>query len=125
VENHTVFYPLGQPYGELSVPTRQNSTFKGWFQANGMELTALDTAVERVEVTAKWESGGTTVTKPPVDYSNWVNPYKDVKSGDWFFTYVRELSATGVVSGYPDGTFQAAREVTAGEGLKLILLAAG
>jgi len=125
VENHTVFYPLGQPYGELSVPTRQNSTFKGWFQANGMELTALDTAVERVEVTAKWESGGTTVTKPPVDYSNWVNPYKDVKSGDWFFTYVRELSATGVVSGYPDGTFQAAREVTAGEALKLILLAAG
>lgn len=126
MENHTVFYPVGQPYGDLPVPTRTGSTFKGWFQANGMELTALDAAVGRMEVTAKWEGGGSgSTSKPPIDVSNWVNPYKDVKSGDWYFTYVRELSAAGVVDGYPDGTFQAAREVTAGEALKLILLAAG
>ena len=126
MENRTVFYPVGQPYGDLPVPTRTGSTFKGWFQANGMELTALDAAVGRMEVTAKWEGGGSgSTSKPPIDVSNWVNPYKDVKSGDWYFTYVRELSAAGVVDGYPDGTFQAAREVTAGEALKLILLAAG
>ena len=123
MENHTVFYPVGQPYGTLPVPTRTGSTFKGWFQANGMELTAQDTAVARMEVTAKWEGGGTS--RPQIDLSTWVNPYTDVKSNDWYFTYVRELSATGVVDGYPDGTFQAAKEVTAGEALKLILLAAG
>ena len=124
MENRTVFYPVGQPYGTLPVPTRTGSTFKGWFQANGMELTALDTAVGRMEVTAKWE-GGSGTSRPQIDLSTWVNPYTDVKSSDWYFTYVRELSATGVVDGYPDGTFQAAREVTAGEALKLILLAAG
>lgn len=124
MENHTVFYPVGQPYGTLPVPTRTGSTFKGWFQANGMELTAQDTAVARMEVTAKWE-GGSGSSRPQIDLSTWVNPYTDVKSNDWYFTYVRELSATGVVDGYPDGTFQAAKEVTAGEALKLILLAAG
>ena len=62
MENHTVFYPVGQPYGDLPVPTRTGSTFKGWFQANGMELTALDAAVGRMEVTAKWEGGGSGST---------------------------------------------------------------
>ena len=55
----------------------------------------------------------------------WVNPYTDVRSDDWFYSYVAELSAAGVVSGYPDGTFRPAGTVTYGEALKLVLLAAG
>ncbi|MBP1736826.1 MAG: lysozyme [Oscillospiraceae bacterium] len=51
--------------------------------------------------------------------------YSDVASDDWFYTYVSELSAGGVVSGYPDGTFLPDNSVTCGEALKLILLAAG
>lgn len=51
--------------------------------------------------------------------------FTDVSSGDWFWPYVTELSAAGVVSGYPDGTYRPQGEVTCGEALKLIMLAAG
>ena len=54
-----------------------------------------------------------------------MNPYSDVKDTDWYFTYVRELSAKKVLGGYPDGTFRGTSTLTAGEALKLILLAAG
>src|SRR5699024_9943193 len=60
-----------------------------------------------------------------MDFSDWVNPYTDVKNSDWYFEYVRELSARNVLGGYPDGTFRATSALTAGEALKLILLAAG
>ena len=48
-----------------------------------------------------------------------------MKTTDWFYDYVRELSAKKIVGGYPDGTFQAAGQLKAGEALKLILTAAG
>ena len=44
---------------------------------------------------------------------------------DWFYTYVSDLSRNNVISGYTDGTFKPYNTVTCGEGLKLILLAAG
>ncbi|MDE7243379.1 MAG: S-layer homology domain-containing protein [Oscillospiraceae bacterium] len=125
VPSSTVFYPLDRPYGELPVPVQNGKEFVGWFQADGRELTADDIAVPRMEVSAKWEGAAVTTPKPKPDYSKWVNPYKDVASSDWYFTYVRELSYEGIIGGYPDGTFKAANQVTAGEALKLVLLAAG
>ena len=51
--------------------------------------------------------------------------YSDVKKADWYYGYVTSLSNSGVISGYPDGTFRPAGNVTVGESLKIIMLAAG
>ena len=125
VENRTIFYPVGQPYGQLPVP-QGSGRFLGWFTDDGRQLTEQDMAVGNLYVRARWD-GDTTgpAPKPDADLSKWVNPYPDVKEKDWFFPYVRELSANGVVHGNPDGTFQPESFLKAGEALKLILLAAG
>ncbi len=51
--------------------------------------------------------------------------FSDVAAGDWFYDCVTGLAAQGVVSGYPNGTFWPNAAVSAGEALKLILLASG
>lgn len=51
--------------------------------------------------------------------------FSDVKPTDWFFSYVDDLTKSGVVNGYPDGTFRPDAQVKVNEALKLILLAAG
>ncbi len=57
--------------------------------------------------------------------ANAAGGYPDIPQGIWYETYVTDLSQTGVIGGYPDGTFQPGNPVTWGEALKLILLSAG
>ena len=124
IENQTVFYPVGAAYGQLPVPTLRGRSFLGWHTTGGgAPLTGDELALSPLHVTAQWDAEAPS--QPEVDLSAWVNPYSDVKDNDWFFSYVRELSAKGIVGGYPDGTFQSAKQLTAGEALKLILVAAG
>lgn len=126
VENQTVFYPVGEEYGALPVPDRAGYAFVGWLTGDGDFLTGEETAWESLDVTALWEPDGSAEPEEPeVDLSTWVNPYTDLAEEDWYFSVVRELSAKGVVGGYPDGTFRPENTLTAGEALKLILLAAG
>ena len=40
------------------------------------------------------------------------NPFSDVTPNDWAYQAVSDLSAQGVVEGYPDGTFKGERNVT-------------
>lgn len=127
MENRTVFYPIGGVYGDLPVPVLAGQNFLGWFTAEGVQVTGAELVIEAQTLYARWSSGGnTTVTPstPKPDYSSWVNPYKDVKSSDWFYSYVRELSAEKVIGGYLDGTFRPSNQLTAGEALKLLLVAA-
>lgn len=53
--------------------------------------------------------------------------YKDMKQdrSDWYYQYVRDLSIAGVVNGYPGYIFKPQGDVTWGEALKLVMLAAG
>ena len=44
---------------------------------------------------------------------------------NWYYQYVRDLSVAGVMDGYPGYIFMPEGDVTWGEALKLILLAAG
>lgn len=67
----------------------------------------------------------TTPSVPATPADVPVVSYSDISQGDWFYAYVAELSAAGVIHGYPDGSFRPAGAVTYGEALKLILLAAG
>ena len=126
MESRTVFYPVGLPYGQLPQPTLRGRTFLGWHTTAGnVALTGEEPALSPLYATASWDGEGSGSTGSDVDLSAWVNPYSDVKTTDWFYDYVRELSAKKIVGGYPDGTFQAAGQLKAGEALKLILTAAG
>ena len=51
--------------------------------------------------------------------------YSDVPYTQWYYRYVSPLSAAGIFDGYEDGSFRPESCVTAGEALKLILLAVG
>ncbi len=51
--------------------------------------------------------------------------FSDVRSTDWYEKYVTPLAEAGVINGFPDGTFRPNDTVTAGQALKMILLAAG
>lgn len=51
--------------------------------------------------------------------------FSDVPADSWFYEDVAALVDSGVVSGYPDGTYRPGNYVTTGEALKMILLAAG
>lgn len=51
--------------------------------------------------------------------------FPDVPENSWYAFSVRELSARGVISGYPDGNFGPGNTVSWAEALKLILLSAG
>ena len=121
MENTTIFYPVGSFYGALPDATQSKKDFLGWYTADGTLLTGEEAALGAVHVTARWADA----VVEQIDYSKWKNPYSDLKNTDWFYSYVRELSAKGVVGGYPDGTFQSANSLKTGEALKLILRAAG
>ena len=53
------------------------------------------------------------------------NPYTDVKSSDWFYPYVMDLTESGVIGGNTATTYGPRNSTTWGEALKLVLLAAG
>ncbi|HEV8119113.1 MAG TPA: S-layer homology domain-containing protein, partial [Thermoanaerobaculia bacterium] len=46
--------------------------------------------------------------------------FSDVGSGDWFCRHAEYVRATGVASGYSDGTFQPARDITRGQMAKFL-----
>lgn len=52
-------------------------------------------------------------------------PFTDVKEGDWFFPYVRDLYGAKVISGMTETTYVPAGTLTYGQALKLITLAVG
>lgn len=64
---------------------------------------------------------GSAAHRPPATAAS----FPDVTADDWYYTYVMELTGTGIVNGYPDGTYRPAGNVTNGESLKLIMLACG
>ena len=51
--------------------------------------------------------------------------FTDVKSGQWFYTYVMDLAEAGIIGGMTPTTYQPDSEVTYGQALKLIMMAVG
>ena len=51
--------------------------------------------------------------------------FSDVPYDSWFYEDVMALTNSGVIGGYPDGTYRPTKNVTTGEALKMILLASG
>lgn len=51
--------------------------------------------------------------------------FSDVNTSHWAYEYVSKLSGTGIISGYPDGTFRPEAAVTREEFIKMVVSAAG
>lgn len=51
--------------------------------------------------------------------------FPDVTGENWYYDDVMYLYRNGIIGGYPDGTFRPGENVTTGQALKMILLAAG
>ena len=57
--------------------------------------------------------------------TSYTKRFTDVKSTDWFYTYVMDLAEAGVINGMTPTTYQPNSEVTYGQALKLIMMATG
>ncbi len=125
VPHSTVFYLVGQPYNEVPTPVWENRVFLSWYTFDNQPFTGEGVAEAKpFTVTARWVGDGAAVDKG-IDYSGWANPFSDMTEKDWYFNYVRELNYKKVIGGYEDSTFRGDNKTTAGEALKMILLAAG
>ena len=51
--------------------------------------------------------------------------FSDVCPGDWFYSYVMDLSGMGAISGYSDGTFHSYSLITRAQVMKVIVIANG
>lgn len=126
MESDVQYYALGEPYGALPQVQKAGETLQGWLCQDGSALTEFTVAEENEQVLAQW-SGGTVL---PTDPDPVVPPvtevsFSDVTEDSWYYTYLTELVAAGVVGGYPDGSFRPERATTCGETLKLITVNAG
>ncbi len=107
-------YERGGVYDAFPTMFLLGYTLTGAQTADGKVLHVGDTVARSYTTTPVWEKN--VYTK---------RTYDDVKSKNWFYDYVMELSEADVISGRGDGLFDPASPVTVGEALKLILLAAG
>lgn len=107
-------YEIGESYGAFPAMDKLGYTFAGLETGSGETLTEDSIVTGSATVRALWNR---TV------YSG--RTFSDVLPGHWYYNYVMDLTRNGVVNGNPDGTFAPERAITAGETLKLVLLAAG
>lgn len=112
LENDTVCYPADTTYGSLPTVTRSGYRFNGWFTQDGKKLTEDQKATQHLNVKAQWVSDDTLA-------------FADVKSDDWFYPYIFDLTKSGVINGRTPTSFAPSGTLTFGEATKLILLAAG
>jgi len=118
IESDVMLYVKGGKYQPLAGAEREDDSFAGWYTEDGRLIASGDTAEENLRVYARWASE--PAAEPAVQSS-----FPDVNAEDWFARYVTDLHAAGVIHGYQNGTFSPYAPVTAGEALKLTLLAAG
>jgi len=129
VEDDIVFYRKGEPYSVLQTSVNGSEKFSGWKTSEGAVITTNTIANSNLKVYASWNESIETSdsTYVPTGSIPTVSTalYYDVADTDWFYIYVEDLSEQKIISGYNDGSFCPNRKTTAGEALKLILLACG
>lgn len=122
ISTDVMLYRENEAYTEFPTAERNGYYFDGWYTARegGHRINSQDLAVSNQTVYARWSTEPVSVPAAQPD-----GMFSDVKSTDWFYSYVTELSEAGIISGYSDGTYRPGGTVTVGQALKLVLLAAG
>ena len=150
-ESDVFCYEEGRRYDELPTAEREGYVLEGWETEEGDILSERDRVKENLRVSAVWvreeqankeeagESKGEPTETPAQKEPTATVPgnvkkpghvdvgdlFPDVVSGDWYYDYVRELTDREVIKGFEDGTFRPNNNVSWGQALKLVLLAAG
>jgi len=89
---------------------------------NGQEAEEkADWTMETVAGTLK----GTAYQFGDASAAEIVLPFEDVKEGDWFYEFVKEMYGQGIINGMTDTTFVPAGTLTYGQALKLIVVGMG
>ncbi|NCC69072.1 MAG: hypothetical protein EOM14_12925, partial [Clostridia bacterium] len=118
------------------------NTFGRYCHVNGKVVTAIAwrrLAEAKIFLYSDYKTGGTQnyeyelVDDPSIDSdilfkaqgSLTICKYADISYTDWFYKYLSPLTYSGVIQGYEDSTFRPEKDVTCGEALKAIILAAG
>lgn len=70
-------------------------------------------------------AGGGTITPPTPPVTQPAKVFPDVPKTEWYYSYVTDLTASGVLGGYEDGTFRPNEGVSLGQVLKMVMIAAG
>lgn len=88
--------------GEIDVPVKEGFSFDGWYLDKELTKKAdLDAKITSdITLYAKWIE------------KEWKNPFKDVKSDDWFYESVRYANANGLFSGTSEDTFSPKENLT-------------
>ncbi|MBE7002752.1 MAG: hypothetical protein E7425_00500 [Ruminococcaceae bacterium] len=106
-------YECGEAYDAFPTMFRLGYTLSG-VRTNSGEVLRLGDTADKSRCTAPvWEK------------NSYATAFDDVSPDSWYYDYVMELNENGVISGRGNGCFDPGAPVTAGEVLKLVLLAAG
>lgn len=115
---------FASPYAYFSdvTSTHYNATAINWLAANGVVqgysdgTFRPDSQINRAEfLKMLYETIGM------VGYDSTELRFIDVPSSEWYVKYVKEAFATGVVDGYPDGTFRPANYINFVEAVKIVM----
>ena len=118
VEHDVMLYQEHGMYGEFPEAAREGWYFAGWYTEDGTLLTEETAASESCRVTAAW-------SETPLEAPEEPQPFTDLESDEWYYSFVTSLAAEGIISGFRDGSYRPDQPVTAGQVLKLVLLACG
>lgn len=102
-------------------------------------FTALNSAQTRSTGTVRINVEAGTATDPGTTNPGTTNPgttdpgtstrpaktFPDVPATEWYYRYVTDLTTSGVLGGFEDGTFRPKEAVKLGQALKMIMMAAG
>lgn len=135
---------LASTIGKLAVSLKQIETELN----NTSDLDAVGKIIENVEtlikninvpkdaiiqnlnaLKTKYESLGGSVTATITTPQYKANPvnikFLDVKSTDWFYSFVNDLVGRGGIKGYPDGTFKPQGTITNAEYISMLVNSLG
>lgn len=63
------------------------------------------------------------ISSTTTSYTMEATTFTDIQTNDWFYDAVTKMSESGIIKGYPDGTFKPQNPVTYGEFIKLMVVA--
>ena len=138
ITSDSVWYSVGSTGTTANALRMDNVSFvprAGYSGAVSIPFAAYDASGSKLGGTVKIHVVAAPVNPvnpiKPADPNIPINPsisFKDVANTDankWYYSEVMQLASAGVIGGYEDGTFRPNGEVTYGEALKMIMMAAG
>lgn len=136
ITSDSVWYSTSATGGAVNALRMDNVSFvpkAGYSGTVSIPFAAYDAAGNKVGGTVSIAVTAAPVTpvSPVTPTPNPADPtvsFKDVantEANKWYYNEVMQLASAGVIGGYEDGTFRPTGEVTYGEALKMIMMAAG